>query len=1414
MSNLKDKFDKKPISVKNNYSDLQQQNEAILGLNMELQNNEKRIRRLIENLGSEYFFYSQDLNGKYVYVSPSVTTLLGYDESEVEYGILQFLTDHPKNEISKSISLESKTGKKQLPFEIEIRDKGGNIKQFELLEVPVLDENNNVVLVEGLAHEITERKRNDQVQEILGNISNAVLMSESLENLVVLIRDQLSMVIDTKNFYIALYDEITDSLSLPFMADEKDDVESFPAGKTMTGYVVKTRQSLLATYDEQEELVKKGKIDFVGSRSQIWLGVPLNVDDKVIGVLAVQSYSNAKAYNDKDRKILEIISNQISLAISRKRAEEKEKDQQELFDKITSSSNDAIIVINNKGQVIFWNQSAELIFGYTFAEIHNKDLHTLIRPEVYKQVQEAAFNHFKHTGEGNAIGTTVELNAIRKNGEEFPVAISLSAAKIKNEWNAIGTVRDITNRKIAENKLKEEKEFAERILKVVPSAVFTVDRDKRITSWNKKAEVITGWTRKEALGEPCEKFSLTSCAEKCQLFDGNIGETVSNHECLLKTKDGSEITILKSTEYLFDSNKNIIGGIESFEDISARKRTELIQKILFNISMAVNTTTDVADFIRYIQTQLGLLMDTSNFFVAFYDEESDTLSVGYIEDEKDEIEIWPAAKSLTGYAVKNKKTLFITKADIIEMNKKGVIDLIGTLAEVWVGVPLMINETVLGALVIQNYDDVNTYSKSDVELLEFISSQVSTAIERKKAAEILEAANHDLNLQKEELQQQNEEIEQQNEEIRAINDEMQVMNQDLLVSEAKVRRLIENLENEYIFYSQNNEGVYEYMSPSAQKLLGYSSEEQKLGLESFLTDNPVNKDFLKNLKPSKVDNIKTSFNIEIKDKHDQPRFFEVLRVPIYNKDHEITHFEGIAHEITARKKSELIQSIISNISNAVLISDDLGSLIQMIKDELQRLLDTRNFYIALYDEKTNFLNFPFFINEKDKIESQPLGKNMTSYVINSGKSLLADIPMKKKMAEEGKIVFQGSMSKVWLGVPLFMKDKVIGVIALQSYEDENAYNESDVQILEVISTQISLSIERKRTADQLKESNFELSTQKEELESTLEFLQNTQSQLIQTEKLAALGQLIAGIAHEINTPLGAINASVGNMSESLDTAINNLPRLLSIMNENDLKFYLKLMTLADNNSLEQSSKEKRQLKRALIKKLEDNGINESDKIAEMLMYIRVHEHIDEIIPMLRSENSLFVLTNVRHIISIRKNTQNVNLAVTKASKVVFALKKFAHRDHIGEKIEADIVDGIETVLILYHNQIKQGVEVIKDFKTIPVIRCYPDEMNQVWTNLFHNSLQAMDNHGTLKLSVEPENGGVSIKVSDTGGGIPEELREKIFQPFFTTKKAGEGSGLGLDIVKQIMKKHDGTIDFESEVGVGTTFKIWLPYISD
>ena len=131
------------------------------------------------------------------------------------------------------------------------------------------------------------------------------------------------------------------------------------------------------------------------------------------------------------------------------------------------------------------------------------------------------------------------------------------------------------------------------------------------------------------------------------------------------------------------------------------------------------------------------------------------------------------------------------------------------------------------------------------------------------------------------------------------------------------------------------------------------------------------------------------------------------------------------------------------------------------------------------------------------------------------------------------------------------------------------------------------------------------------------------------------------------------------------------------------------------------------------------------------------------------------------------------------------------------------------VLTLYNNQIKQGVEVVKHYQDTPAILGYPDELNQVWTNLIHNALQAMNYKGKLELTVKKEDNYVVISIWDNGKGIPEEIKPRIFEPFFTNKPLGEGSGLGLNIVKRIIEKHGGEISVTSKPN-DTTFLVKLP----
>ena len=176
---------------------------------------------------------------------------------------------------------------------------------------------------------------------------------------------------------------------------------------------------------------------------------------------------------------------------------------------------------------------------------------------------------------------------------------------------------------------------------------------------------------------------------------------------------------------------------------------------------------------------------------------------------------------------------------------------------------------------------------------------------------------------------------------------------------------------------------------------------------------------------------------------------------------------------------------------------------------------------------------------------------------------------------------------------------------------------------------------------------------------------------------------------------------------------------------------------------------------------------------------------------------------------LRDSNENIKIAVDRAAKIVFALKTYAHADHTNVKVKTNIVSGIETVLVLYQNQLKHGVELIKEYQDIPDLACYPDELNQVWTNLIYNALQAMEYNGMLKIKTGLKDDLISVSFTDSGKGIPPEIRQRIFDPFFTTKAPGEGCGLGLDICKRIIDKHGGTIEFESEPGK-TTFTVTLP----
>ncbi len=344
----------------------------------------------------------------------------------------------------------------------------------------------------------------------------------------------------------------------------------------------------------------------------------------------------------------------------------------------------------------------------------------------------------------------------------------------------------------------------------------------------------------------------------------------------------------------------------------------------------------------------------------------------------------------------------------------------------------------------------------------------------------------------------------------------------------------------------------------------------------------------------------------------------------------------------------------------------------------------------------------------------------------------------------------------------------------------------------------------------LSEKNRQLEKEIADRINAEQVLRTTQSQLVESEKMVSIGRLAAGIAHELNTPLGAI----GSTNTTLKTSVRSITQKsydVYRLPDDYIKTLNKIIDrlLLNNNQLV-TTRQRRQYIKEINDNLCDKGLTDSEEIALFLVEVGLLDNYDDYLPFISDAQGKELRDYLSKIANIIQGLHIIDSAINQSSRIAYALREYARTNDNSEPELIDLRKTLETAIILYGNKIKHGIDLTVNFADVPQISGFSNELCQVWTNLIHNAVQAMDGTGQMEITLEQQDKNIMVAIKDSGCGIPQENLDKIFDPLFTTKPVGIGTGLGLDIARRIINRHKGDIQVKSKPGKGTVFTVTLP----
>ena len=408
--------------------------------------------------------------------------------------------------------------------------------------------------------------------------------------------------------------------------------------------------------------------------------------------------------------------------------------------------------------------------------------------------------------------------------------------------------------------------------------------------------------------------------------------------------------------------------------------------------------------------------------------------------------------------------------------------------------------------------------------------------------------------------------------------------------------------------------------------------------------------------------------------------------------------------------------------------------------------------VVLFNEGVNLVIVAGINIPAQAIGSQiPSGQGILGWVAKHGEDLLLNGDLGEDARFRDLARDRPSKPASAMCWALRSEGRLIGVLSINRTEELPPYTGEDLAKGAIVIGLISMVIDNIRLHLDNQQRIALLSDMNKELVLTSQRLEETQNQLLQSEKMSSIGQLAAGVAHEINNPIGYVYSNLGTLEKYVKDAFGMI----------DL--------------YEQAE----------------------GAIGDAAVRARLKAARDQL-------DIEFLKEDLRALMNESKD------GITRVKQIVQNLKDFSHVDASDEWHFADLHKGLDSTLNIVHNEIKYKANIVREYGDIPEVECLASQLNQVFMNLLVNAAHAIEERGTITLRTGRQGDEAWVEISDTGKGIAPEHIKKIFDPFFTTKPVGKGTGLGLSLSYGIVQKHHGRIEVQSEVGKGTAFRVWLP----